>query len=84
MRLASVELHQAFVWTCDDCGRDNFERSVVYEPLASEKDEHLRLLHGLGADESIPETLDCDLVTAPDRVACSHCGARFDVDFGGL
>ena len=26
-----IELHPAFVWDCDDCGRENFVRSIVGE-----------------------------------------------------
>lgn len=28
----TVQLHTAFTWTCEECGQDNFERSVTLEP----------------------------------------------------
>ena len=70
MARREVELHQAFLWVCEDCGRDNFVRSVVVEP------ETIPAHVLAAAEESFG---DCDgiLVTAPTVVTCEHCGAEF-------
>ena len=32
----TIELFQAFLWVCDDSGRDNFERAIRLEPETME------------------------------------------------
>jgi len=76
----TVELAQAFVWTCDDCGRDNFERGTVMPPgainpagICMESPEQA---------EAIQEWLESggsgDFVMQPARVRCRHCNAEFE------
>jgi hypothetical protein len=73
----TVELVQAFLWTCDDCGRDNFERAITVSPESISPD-------------NLPESVDPEILEqwtsaggegcfmmAPDRVKCSHCQAEF-------
>lgn len=75
--MRTVELVQAFVWTCDDCGRDNFERAVTVAP------------ESISADD-LPDGIDPEMMRewaesggegafamAPDRVLCRHCTASF-------
>jgi hypothetical protein len=78
--LRVVELIPAFSWTCDDCGRDNFERSIAVAPesldpqalpvAADEDAETIRDWLAAGGEGS--------WAMAPRRVTCRHCGARFD------
>ena len=63
---AAVELHQAFLWTCEECGRDNFERAITHEPGDDDEDE-------------IPEGFEGVWLTAPTEVTCKHCGEEFDI-----
>jgi hypothetical protein len=79
-----VELHQAFVWTCEDCGRDNFERGTIIEPEAmAGTPEQLRSEAELQEANICLSALDIDArvgftwMTAPVRVTCGHCGAKF-------
>lgn len=78
--LRAVELFQAFVWTCDDCGRDNFERGVTVAPESIPLDD-------------LPDSVDPEMVEAwreaggsgsfvmsPTRVKCQHCSATFGVE----
>jgi hypothetical protein len=73
--MTTVELHMAFLWTCDDCGRDNFVRGVTVAPEAIDPDE-------LPGD--VAEWLDAGgdggWMSAPDRVTCEHCRATFDTE----
>lgn len=65
-----VELVPAWLWTCDECGRDNFERSIVAELSAEEMDE-------LKQDHGIEEFHEGDFLSAPDQVVCQGCGEEF-------
>lgn len=68
----AVELHPAFLWTCDACGQDNFVRSINLEPeqVALMVDpDLLEQVMGVEGGWSI----------APDHVVCNHCGGRFAV-----
>lgn len=80
MTRPKVELFTAFVFTCDDCGRDTFVRSAVFEPGSIDID-------GLRESEEIKEWIaeggSGEFCTAPVRVACSHCCAKFDVEDAG-
>lgn len=68
----TAELAQAYCWTCDGCGRDNFERAVTLAPESIRPGD---------IPEDIQDWLDAggeaDWVMAPDRVRCRHCGASF-------
>lgn len=81
----TVELLQAFLWTCDACGRDNFERAITVAPEAIHPSE---LPQGCGMDsETLQEWLESggggDWVAAPARVKCRHCGAEFGTAHSG-
>lgn len=67
MPQTSVEIHQAFLWTCDDCGRDNFERAITVSPETIEE-----WVEGIGEGAWL---------RAPDRVTCSHCGTNFETTY---
>lgn len=82
-----VELHDAFFFTCDHCGEDNFFPVRV---LAKEEVESL-VLDGEDLTEAEEEWAKAYLAsvlpgksgsywaTAPSEVQCKHCGAEFDV-----
>lgn len=72
-----VELHPAYVWTCDHCGIDNFERGVV-PTLSPEEESQVRSELGIPSD--LP--LDGIFQIAPAEVQCRDCNAEYDVDFG--
>jgi len=83
--LRTVELVQAFLWTCDDCGRDNFERAVLLDPESVEGSEAAEFTDSAVAE--VGEAADVlgiqvggDWVMAPSHVRCTHCGAEFDTE----
>jgi hypothetical protein len=78
----TIELHQAFVFTCEDCGRDTFVRAVEISPEAmegTEMDDETResLTDANEAAEACGINVGGTWLMAPDTVTCSHCGAEF-------
>ena len=73
----TVDLVQAFMWTCDDCGRDNFERAITLAPESVDPND----LPDSVDPEMIQEWAEVGgnglLAMGPDRVQCCHCGAKF-------
>lgn len=70
--LPKVELHQAFVWTCEDCGRDSFARAVHLTP------EEVAMLGEDVLDRAGGRSGDWCM--APWAVTCPHCGARYETE----
>lgn len=78
MTRPAVELHEAFFWACDDCGRDNFARAVEIEPesdLIADEDrvEAAVAMATAGANGGA-------FLMRPGEVKCSWCGAEFNVE----
>jgi uncharacterized Zn finger protein len=65
-----VELHPAFVYDCDECGRENFVRSIVGE-FDEETLDEMREDHGITEYEA------GDWHSAPRTVKCQFCGSVF-------
>lgn len=68
--MGSVELRQAFEWTCDACGRDHFGRCV--EASLSEEEEREAKEH-----YGIEPWQDGGFLQLPGSVTCPDCGATF-------
>jgi hypothetical protein len=66
---SAVEMHPAFLWTCDSCGRHNFVRSVAFEPESARLTDEQRQ-----AVEEMPG----GWFSYPETVQCPHCGSEFD------
>jgi hypothetical protein len=72
-------LRQAFEWTCDNCGHDQFERAIT---LDRESDQYKHLVKDHRPTEEFLETqfeveIQTDLLMAPDFVTCNSCGAKY-------
>lgn len=77
--MEKVELHNAYMWDCPNCGRENFCRAVVAE-LTPEDVELMMREHG-----GEPSDWQTGLwMTRPDEVTCSACGAEFAVENEGF
>lgn len=64
-----VELHQAYMWTCEACGRDNFERAIELSP------EQV-------AGMDLPyQASEGTWLTSPSEVTC-QCGQTFEACHG--
>lgn len=61
-----AELHHGFFWDCDNCGHENFERSVIAEVSKSVLKELNDAYNIVGGE--------CHLVgDYPDSVCCQDC-----------
>lgn len=81
-----VELHNAAVWTCPECGRDSFLRLVEVE-MEQMDVEAMAEEFGPEFGEFIGECEELDgeiaqigMTRMPDAVTCDHCAERFDVE----
>lgn len=69
--METIEMHPAFTWDCDTCGREQFTRAVRPE-MSSEDREELHRQHGVD-----PHT-GGELLMLPMVVVCRDCGSRFE------
>lgn len=88
----SVELHCAFVWDCDECGKENFERAIEgnIDEAALEADENqvvgfLVAPEGESTEHEDGQMMESDVLVqqiaiAPKRVTCLHCGTSHETD----
>lgn len=82
LRMEHVELHQAWTWDCDNCGRENYARAVSVNPDEFEAGELEEVADALGVG-GIPGVdyefgeLHKMLVSQPEVVKCAHCGEEF-------
>lgn len=79
----TVDLVQAFLWTCDECGRDNFERGITVSPESIHPED----IPWVADSESVREWLEAGgegaWLMAPDHVKCRHCGSEFGTENEG-
>lgn len=68
-----VELHQAFMWDCHDCGTENFARAIRPE-LSEEEIQELKEEFGLEEGE------EGIFLMAPKVVTCSNCGKNYETE----
>lgn len=82
--MQKIELHPAFTFDCDQCGRECVTRMPPMTQAAFEQlddDERHELLERLeisGWDDAVAGRL---LRMAPLTVRCSHCGCEYQSDF---
>ena len=65
----TVEMKVAYVWDCESCGAENFERAVVYEFSPEEKAECA------GESGDVPTT--GHWMSHPTEVVCRQCHRKF-------
>ena len=76
-----ARLLSAYVWDCDNCGAENFERSIVAEMCDDDREEMFRQFHDLDQWAELPSNWrDFQMVTRPDEVTCSECGMRYEAE----
>jgi hypothetical protein len=88
----SAELHCAWVWDCDECGAENFERAVegdASEPAMAICDDMVAILqaeesacittdNGDGTvDINTPELIGA-IAMCPRHVLCRSCGQQHE------
>lgn len=71
-----VELRPAYVWDCDNCGKENFHSAVVKEMAEADRKEMME-------DMGIPEDELGDFIMLPQMVECCGCQTRFEAQHWG-
>lgn len=93
----SIELHAAFVWDCDDCGRENFVRAMegeldekVLDIMCETQDIVGDFVAGNVEPSEHPDSeyeaqyLIERVTLAPRFVTCAHCGRMFPAIVDGM
>lgn len=91
--MTPIELHKAYYFACEDCGRDNFVRAITLEPEmvkamaeemgeddAEEFEEIAKRFHEFMAanqDSDLDFSGGISFEMCPKVVACNYCGAEF-------
>lgn len=76
-----ARLLSAYVWDCDNCGTENFVRSIVAEMCDEDREEMFRHFHDLDQWAELPANWrDFQMVTRPDEVTCCECEAKFEAE----
>jgi hypothetical protein len=81
----SVELHEALIWACEDCGRENLVRVSVREvpsPVTLGLGdvgliEFVGREEGSGDDDGSEMTGETTVRRYPLAVECKDCGSRY-------
>lgn len=73
-----AELHSAFVWDCDQCGRENFSRAIEchIEPECLEQVTSFLAVQ-LDRQENEADFLVQKVVAYPKYVNCQFCHQNF-------
>lgn len=79
--LPVVEIHPAFVFTCESCGQDSFARSVALEDPELQARASHAFRDIIAATDGVEASEEWDglISMAPTEVTCSHCGQAFQV-----
>jgi hypothetical protein len=72
-RMKKTQLNIAWMWDCDKCGEENFERGFIPEG----DPERLAELAAETVDD--PDPL---LVAFPFEVVCWNCGEEYETEVG--
>lgn len=72
-----VELHEAFWWTCDACGRDSFVRSVMLDMPREDAIELARAVGAVPPDFEFDDDDEPYWKSSPEEVTCDHCGEKY-------
>jgi hypothetical protein len=67
----AVELFQAFMWICPDCGAENFVRAVAIDMIDDDEDV-------LNGEFGVQPWEDGEFVIAPDLVKCCDCSNEYN------
>jgi rubredoxin len=70
-----TELRPAYTWDCDECGVENFERTVII-PLEELTEEEKQQFSNEELQEFLSE--DGTFQSMPNHVKCKNCGAEYE------
>ena len=69
--MKKIQLNIAWMWDCDNCGEENFERGFIPE---GDPERLAELAEQMVSD---PEAM---LVAFPFEVQCWHCGEEYETE----
>lgn len=72
--MKTIELHPAYSWDCDECGIENFERTVVI-PLEELTDEEREQFSAKDLESFLSE--DGTFQSMPNHVKCYNCETEY-------
>jgi len=90
----TIELHGAFSWDCDNCGRENFVRAIggnldeaamkemLGEPVQNliAEEKNIDLISDDDSSRCESRYLITQLLVSPKTVTCWHCGTEFETE----
>jgi hypothetical protein len=71
--MTTIQLNIAWMWDCDNCGEENFERGFIPEADPDALDEEQRD-SGRGSEAM--------LCAFPFEVKCWNCGTEYETEVG--
>lgn len=86
--MQAAELHSAFVFDCDNCGRENFVRAIEAQMdeatakrvAADQCDIHYDTISDTTEGRVEAEYVISRVSVAPRMVQCGHCGHKYSVE----
>ena len=78
---SQVELHDAFLWDCDNCGTENICRIFELpsnDNLTKEQQSDIREELGLADWQDLPDNLEENYIDIPLVVKCKFCQTEFE------
>lgn len=76
--LKKVEIRLAFEWTCEECGKDNFEHTIT-QTLTRDQQRAMFEEHNIINEwEDVPENMGFEFNACPKIVKCDYCGEEFE------
>ena len=75
MEHREVEIRPAFEWTCDECGRDNYEKCLIVDLSQEQAAEIMRGIVDIEDDDDMNFT--GSFSACPTDVKCRFCKSEF-------
>ena len=75
--IKTVEVHNAYWFACEECGRDNYIRPIRSEISRQEAIEYLKTIGQLDQSEELPDEVGIVFETYPVELVCTFCHSKF-------
>lgn len=75
--IKTVEVHNAYWFTCEECGRDTYVRPIRSEISRQEAIDYLKKIGQLDKDEDVPDEVGIVFETYPVELECTFCHSTF-------
>lgn len=79
--MITTKLKTAYYWTCENCGRNNFEIPVIPKLTEDEAEDAYRQFNDLEPWSPLPDDWrNFELVSSPNFVTCCGCGITCETE----